>query len=134
MEEENAEIQIEIRCQFSVSELLSKHAFNDGDDVLPEEKPLIRAACNKLVRKLGIVANRWKPVIFATSHSPYYVTFLDLTADEEKYCRYNDLSVRERRYMDAVTEQRLEGKYTVSVDEEELKQQLLEGDGDGDDV
>ena len=73
-------------------------------------------------------------MVFATGHAPYYIAFQDLTADEEKYCRYHDLSVRERRYMDAVIEQRLQGKSTVSVDEEELKQQLLERDGDGHDV
>ena len=134
MEEESAEIQIEIRHEFWASELLSKYSFDDGHDVLTEEKPLIRAACNKLARTLGVVANRWKSVVFETGHAPYYVAFQDLTADEEKYCRYHDLSVRERRYMDAVIEQRLQGKSTVSVDEEELKQQLLERDGDGDDV
>ncbi len=123
MEEECAEIQIKIRHEFWVFELLSKYAFDDGHDVLPEEKPLIRAACNKLACMLGVVANRWQPVVFETGHAPYYVVFQDLTADEEKYYRYDDLSVRERRYMDAVIEQRLQGESMVSVDEEELKRQ-----------
>lgn len=117
MEKEVAEIQIKIRRDFFISELLSKFSFDDGHDVLPEEKPLIKAACNILVSRMGVIANRWKPVVFETSHSPYYVVFQDLTAEEEKYYRHNDLPIRERRCIEAVIEDRLQGKYTIRVDE-----------------
>lgn len=118
MEKEAAEIQIKIRREFFVSELLSKFSFDDGHNVLPEEEPLIKAACNILVSKIGVIANRWKPVVFETSHSPYYIVFQDLTAEEEKYYHHDDLPIRERRYIEAVIEDCLQGKYTIRVDEE----------------
>jgi hypothetical protein len=117
MENPNTEIHIEIRHRFNIFELLNKYAFNDGEDVLPEERLFIQAACKKFAIQLGTVAGRWKPVVFETSHSPYYVMFQDCTAAEEKYYRYDDLSVQERRYMDAVIEQRFNGRFIITVDE-----------------
>ena len=76
-------------------ELLSKYGHSDGDDLLPEEKPIIRYACHALASALGEIEG-WRPlVIQAWGHNPYYVGFMN-AATEEIRSFYN-MDVRLRR-------------------------------------
>ena len=107
-----------MRREFSIADLLSKYGFMDGEDVLPEEKPLILAACAKLVGQLGIIGNRWKPVIIQSGHSPYFVDFEDLAAKgEPAFCHYDNMPVKERRRVDAALQHCLQGKFSIRVDD-----------------
>jgi len=75
-----------INRSFSVFDLMNKYGFSEGEMLLPEEKPLVRIACHKLVKALGVVADRWQPVVLSTLKNPYYVTFRDLMGDPESGC------------------------------------------------
>lgn len=63
----------------SVHDLLNRYGFMEGDSLIPEEEPLVEEACKYLVNALGIVENRWKPIISRADQ--HYVLFEDLQTD-----------------------------------------------------
>jgi hypothetical protein len=103
-----------IKHSFPVYELLNKYGFSEGSRILPEEKPLVIAACHKLADAIGVVGNRWKPVVVLKS--PCYVGFDDLAdTTGNTFVRFYNMPEREVRKI----QERLDalGWYDVSVDD-----------------
>jgi hypothetical protein len=88
---------------FNVYDFLHKYGFSDGDRILKEEKEIAEHLCHRLANEIGVVDNRWEPVVIsAAPHNPYYISFNDLQTGE--LVNYYDLEERERRKI----EQRLD--------------------------
>lgn len=106
-----------LKTSFPIYELVNKYGFSDGEEILPEEKPALKAACKKLADLIGIVEGRWEPVVSKASHNPYYVKFYDLTT--ESYTNFYTMPERERRKI----QERLDatGWYEISVDVTQLR-------------
>ena len=81
-------------CRESYS-LFSKFGYMDGDDLLPEEAPIVQNACEKLAEALGEI-DGWLPqVVETTTHNPFYIIFENTKTNE--YRNFWSLDVRTRR-------------------------------------
>ncbi|EDN66023.1 hypothetical protein BGP_4403 [Beggiatoa sp. PS] len=74
-------------------DILSKHGFSEGENLLPEEEPFVEQARNKLLELMGIIENRWKPVP-SFSDCPY-IFFENL--ETKQNIEFYDLDARARR-------------------------------------
>ena len=69
--------------------------------LIAEEKPLVEKACILLIDRLGIIDNRWRPVISRSSQ--HYVLFQDINTD--KVTTIDELAEIDRRKIYAVIDQ-----------------------------
>jgi len=66
-----------------VFECLTKHGFDDGREICTEEiKKALRDSCEKVAERLTGIVEHFEPCIIETSHSPYYVGFIDERTDD----------------------------------------------------
>jgi hypothetical protein len=72
-------------------QLFSKFGYMDGDDLLPEEEPIVQNACNKLVDALGEI-DGWFPIVVETcTHNPFYIIFESTKTKEYRNKRISKL-------------------------------------------
>ena len=93
-------------------DLLSRYGFFEGDTLIPEEKPLVEKACIILIDRLGIIDNRWRPVISRSSQ--HYVLFHDMNTDKLK--TIDELAEVERRKIHAVIDQKKLNSISIPFD------------------
>ena len=95
-----------------VHDLLNRRGFFEGNTLIPEEEPLVEKACILLVDRLGIVDNRWRPVI--SRYSQHYVLFHDMNTD--KFKTIDELAEIERRKIYAVIDQKKLNSISIPFD------------------
>ncbi len=94
--------------RFCVFDFLHKYGFNDGDGILEEEVEIVEHLCHKLANAIGIVDNRWEPIVFASGpHNPYHIKFKDLQTGEIE--DYYSMGERESRKLWKRIEEIMEG-------------------------
>jgi len=81
--------------RFYVYDFMSKSGFGDGDSILKEEEEIVEHLCRKLAKEIGVVDNRWEPLVISTSYNPFYITFQELQTGE--IVRFYDMDEREKR-------------------------------------
>lgn len=96
----------------SVYDLLNRHGFMEGHSLIPEEKPLVKKACDYLANSLGIIDQRWQPVI--SIKSQHYVTFRDMK--EDCIVSFYDLSEVDRRKIQFIMNKKNLNRIQVSSD------------------
>lgn len=85
-------------------DLLNRYGFGEGEDLLPEEVPVIEMARDALVKLIGIVEKRWKPRS-GKADCPY-IYFEDLKSGETNH--YYNMNERDRRMIDLRIDEVLE--------------------------
>jgi hypothetical protein len=83
--------------------LFSKFGYMDGDDLLPEEAPIVQNACKKLADALGEI-DGWLPRVVETcTHNPFYIIFESTKSKEHR--DFWSLDVRTRRKIEEKLEE-----------------------------
>jgi hypothetical protein len=67
----------------------------DGDDLLPEEAPIVQNACNKLADALGETDGWFPEVVETCTHNPFYIIFENTKTKE--YRDFWNVDVKTRR-------------------------------------
>ena len=101
----------------NVHDLLNRHGFLEGDTLIPQEEPLVEKACILLVNTLGIIDNRWRPIISRSSQ--HYVLFQDINTD--KVTTIDELAEIDRRKIYAVIDQEKLNWISIPYDSHEPK-------------
>ena len=81
----------------------------EGESLIPEEKPLVKKACEYLANSLGIIEQRWQATVSQTSQ--HYVTFFDMK--EERYVSFYHMEERDRRKVQAIMDEKNLNRITV---------------------
>jgi hypothetical protein len=88
--------------QCSVYDLLNRYGFMEGESLIPEEKPLVKKACEYLAHNLGEIEHRWQATVSQTSQ--HYVTFFD--TKEEGYVNFYQMEEMDRRKIQAILDKK----------------------------